>query len=407
MFTLFGIMIEHYVYFTLDSGFVMDILDKDFSRRDFMKLGLGAFAFGTVAGMMPSSLALASSGGTSSGDAHGGGDDTGSWEAAGTAFVWFDAGGFYGYGEPVFRKAPKQGWDGDSIETFIDLMDKRMSEIRGKNMVLEDYVRAAYNMTDRQYIRKVCNDALALARTRAQNRVNELNSLHPDWNLRYSGKARIVGVGWTYCAGHKNADGGWSFPHGGNGWAIVTAWSQTYTSIMKRKGNISTYDTTGTAQNVYATGSHEFLKAAGWSEASGVKGYENDSWCDMIYNMGKKENTGDGLVFIAHAVADSEMSGLLTVKKVVVGSNTGRKFDFTVKFTMGSETVTRTFSLAHGETKVFDGLPYGTKYSVTEDSDYEVTWVNRTGTISAKNINAICTCTNTSGFLQLEKDVTD
>ena len=108
-------------------------------------------------------------------------------------------------------------------------------------------------------------------------------------------------------------------------------------------------------------------------------------------------------------IVNTYSAGSLSVGKRVVGNlgNKKQKFNFTVTFTApegktvnstityGDKTITpenfkngiatATFSLADSETMVFNNVPYGVTYDVTEDTyeGYTANYGNKTGTINS------------------------
>ena len=131
---------------------------------------------------------------------------------------------------------------------------------------------------------------------------------------------------------------------------------------------------------------------------------ENDDFVTYVTDNGNGEQT---LAEDTTVTFTNMQMMYLTVKKTVVGATAkeGKTFDFTVELD-NQETVT--FSLADGQSRIIENIPYGTGYTVTE-ADYSgqgYSTKNRiaTGTMTS---NAVVTVTNTQeeASLTVSKEV--
>ena len=111
------------------------------------------------------------------------------------------------------------------------------------------------------------------------------------------------------------------------------------------------------------------------------------------------------------AFTNHKDAGSLTVNKTVVPAmgeqiDTSKEFEFTVTLNpaltgtyggMTFENGVATFTLKHGESLTATGIPFGTRYVVTEtaDREYETKWTGGTGTITEDEAIATAVCTNT------------
>ena len=94
---------------------------------------------------------------------------------------------------------------------------------------------------------------------------------------------------------------------------------------------------------------------------------------DGSYNF--NNNSGKGNVILTQTFTHKVKTGSLTIeKKVSNDDNTNNEFEFEVVFSdifgdTTSGTVTESFTLKNGDTKTIEGIPVGTKYTITESPD--------------------------------------
>ena len=116
---------------------------------------------------------------------------------------------------------------------------------------------------------------------------------------------------------------------------------------------------------------------------------------------------GEGDEPVLTIAYNTRSSGHLIVKKTVTGEDGDltREFEFTA--VIGG--VTHTFKLKHGQQKIFENIPAGTSYTVTETpvAGYTTTSENHAGTIPAGGITATFTnAYSQPGSLTITKTVT-
>ena len=220
------------------------------TRREAVFAGLGLLALTALGGI---GVAFAADGGGGGGSV-GGGDSSESVE--GRAFIWFDRGGTYGEVDPA------QGWDDDSSDYFLEIMEDYMGgELRGKD---------GTGYPHRQKYYDACDDALARARKRS-------GQAH----------ARIVAVGW--CWFRFDYGPGFGLYHGND-----------FDQLIKRKGNLT-----------------ELPNKYGWNtEVDSTKhndAKEDEVWRDYVYRIGRVDCPGSDYSVVVIAVASGEPQAKITI----------------------------------------------------------------------------------------------
>ena len=96
------------------------------------------------------------------------------------------------------------------------------------------------------------------------------------------------------------------------------------------------------------------------------------------------------LPFINHYEGDNPQPGGLEITKTVTGPDAShdKEFTFTVTFEgEGAPASPQTFTLTHGQTKTFEDIPRGVRYTVTEtpEDGYRPDFITASGTIAANH----------------------
>ncbi len=113
-------------------------------------------------------------------------------------------------------------------------------------------------------------------------------------------------------------------------------------------------------------------------------------------------------------------TGIISVKKIVSGTDVGDSFTFTVKvnntvwankdYTVGSNTyktsASGTFTLKNGETATFSNVPIGVSFSFAEttNNNYTTTSSDTSGTVTTATKTALFTNTHATGTLTVKKN---
>lgn len=361
-------------------------MSEDISRRDAIKVITGVVG-GTVFAMAMGN-AMAVFGGTGDSEGHSGdhgsdsqGTDTGEG-GHGHTYVWFDRGGFTGTDTP-----PKQGWDTASARYFVDtvMLNHMRNVVKAKNSEggLVTKIRTNWDthwkldgefMDDRSYYFAVAEDALEKCRKRAQKRANKLGT-------EYSGKARVVGAGWT-----------WQTDNSAQTWWQFTGLKKPFTTLIPKAG---------TKDQLHTDGDEDY-----WSKVVDDPDYPKTSWRKFVYNRAKDGLTGEYSLIVI-AVADSEpgeLYGQFKFTKTVDSPDAAdrdKAFNFKVTYTGKGAPAAESFTLKHGQSfskDLSDKIPLGVTVTFTETANslFEPKWTPTSRKIVLSDSDEVTvTCVNT------------
>lgn len=126
------------------------------------------------------------------------------------------------------------------------------------------------------------------------------------------------------------------------------------------------------------------------------------------YNTAADTKPGNQMCIASLPVTSTApQKGSLTVKKTVSNGDSNRKFKFKVTFTSPNNAVSSDeFELSASDNpKVFSDIVFGTKYSVAEidSGPCTVTWTNQSGTIDSSHVDVTCVCDNAYGYVSMKK----